>query len=177
MIHNVGYQTYVVHAAYQFVAPSTVNGKVERISEKGDMPVSRISGLQIVAGLVLILCMVSEGYAWDSKKEKPVAVLDLMKQAELAEEAKKACWELTMEERLRTPSGDVAARNYLTLVGMMARKKNEGTMPQWASDMEEAVRGNDSSTCTDISVKEFSNNLMREVLKNGKKSPHKNTEK
>jgi hypothetical protein len=132
---------------------------------------SRVSSLQIVDGLIVILCMVSEGYAWDPKDAKPVAVLELMEQHELADESQRACWELTMEERLRTPSRDVAAGNYLTLIGMVARKKNEGRMPQWVSDMQQASRGNDSSACIEVASKE-QKKMLQEIIKNHpKKNP------
>lgn len=100
-------------------------------------------------------------FAFNQQEVKPIAALEVMEEDELAFAAAVPCIHIavyhTMVQQYRAIATDPErtqqyrrALNYLSTIGLVARKLNNGHMPQWANEMQEAARNADGQRCVEI---------------------------
>jgi hypothetical protein len=100
-------------------------------------------------------------FAFNQEVVKSIAALELMEEDELAFAAAVPCIHIavypTMVQQYRTIATDPErtrqyrrALNYLSTIGLVARKLNNGHMPQWVNEMQEAARNADGQRCVEI---------------------------
>ena len=100
-------------------------------------------------------------FAFNQEEVKPIATLELMEEDELAFAAAVPCIYIavyhTMVQQYRTIATDPErtqqyrrALNYLSTIGLVARKLNNGYMPQWANEMQEAASNAYGQRCVEI---------------------------
>jgi hypothetical protein len=123
--------------------------------------------------LLILLSILSSlpALSWDSSDEKSVAQLELMDDAELAEQAKKACWSMAMYNKLKDKYDSLSsnysrafaykqqkirewqqAHNYLDTIRLVVRKKHNGDTPDWVGQMQEASRGTEYGPCSAVAM-------------------------
>jgi hypothetical protein len=100
-------------------------------------------------------------FAFHQEDVKPIAALELMEEDELAFAATVPCIHIavyhTMVKQYRAIATDPErtrqyrrALNYLSTMGLVARKLNNGHMLQWANEMQEAASNADGQRCVEI---------------------------
>lgn len=87
-------------------------------------------------------------YPWTLADRKPVEVLQLMKQQELASEIYPVCVHLA-DSKFTDEEKRKAMSEYLKVVGLVARKNydNNGEMPGWVKTVNEAVESRREGWC------------------------------
>jgi hypothetical protein len=100
-------------------------------------------------------------FAFHQQDVKPIAALELMEEDELVFEAAVPCIYIavyyTMVKQYESVATDPErtrqyrrARNYLSTIALVARKLNNGHMPQWANEMQEAASNAEGQRCVEI---------------------------
>jgi hypothetical protein len=100
--------------------------------------------------------------AWEGKQDnKPVAELELMDDAELANEALQACKAGAITGKTYSDSGILSLRiegarihgeasEYQQTIALVARKTHHGTVPPWVPAMQSAYAAEDAAGCLNV---------------------------
>ena len=100
-------------------------------------------------------------FAFNQEEVKPIADLELMAEDELAFAAAVPCIHIAvyhnMVQQYRTIATDPErtqqyrrALNYLSTIGLVARKRNNRHMPQWVNEMQDAASNAYGHRCVEI---------------------------
>ena len=102
---------------------------------------------------------------WTGKQDnKPIAELELMDDAELADIAHQACRNgaIAMQTKELQKYGE--ASDYLTTIALVSRKAHHGTTPQWMQSMKLALLAQDDGRCSDIWTQANKDILDRKIM-------------
>lgn len=138
----------------------------------------------LVIGAIGFCLSPALGSAWEDSEAKPVAALEQMDEQELVHEAQRACVQMSLHNKTRAEvphdgsstaeTTAIAAKNYLDLVGLVARKQHGEEMPRWFHAMDYASGSRDTTACVKVGQQFQTERLKKKLAdleKKGKNSP------